>query len=138
MIEEIQGLRIRASRTLSEVSTRLGKCGLISHTSIYSKDKVHGYYHMAEGVRLRVLGSSLVSSAVLHVQVYPGMSNRDWMMTWARVMDSDRLGEIRSGVPDPYTIVGNEHEAAVARLLDQQTIGWEPDVLAGIIQDRVL
>jgi len=49
-------------------------------------------------------------SRVVHVQGYPGMSTDKEMRVWARLMDYNKMMELRR---DPQISPGNEHEAQI-------------------------
>ena len=73
---------------------------LLSHETGHGHD-VHSFYRLKADD----------GKDVIHVQVYPGMSNDEYARVWARRMDHARLMLIRES--SPQTSFGNEHDAVV-------------------------
>ncbi|MCK4588948.1 MAG: hypothetical protein KAT77_00770 [Nanoarchaeota archaeon] len=76
-------------------------------------------------------------SKAIHVQGYPGISSDEQMRVWARLMDYDKMMEIRSrGTVSP----GNEHEATIQGFpnLEHDTfIPYDSKVLEGMLAENV-
>src|SRR3989338_812518 len=96
---------------------------------IYQGHDVHAFY--------RVLPRQ--TKEVVHVQGYPGMSTNSEMRVFARLMNYDRIMEIRkSGTVS----IGNEHNAVIKQFANfgnglGVTIPYDPNILEAMICENV-
>ena len=72
-------------------------------------------------------------SKVIHVQGYPGMSSNELAKMRARLMNYDRMMELRAA----YEMIGNEHKAVTQVLLRLVEIPYDPAVLQAALERSV-
>ena len=102
-------------------SVLLGE-GRISELEVYQKHDVHAFYRLASN-----------PDEVVHVQGYPGMSTNRQATILARVMDYDKMQEVRRrGLKNGARLIGNEHEA-VLRQDSQTEIAYQENSLSAVL-----
>lgn len=95
---------------------------------------VHGYYSLSgRGIPERI-GGAAVSGVILHVQVYPGMSDNESMEFMARFMDKRQF--VADRAQQNNTSLGNER-AVIAPLLEGRPLAdslpWSARSLTDLI-----
>lgn len=71
----------------------------IASLELHESHDVHAFYRITKD-----------PSKVIHVQGYPGLSSTKGVMVWARMMDYNKMMEIRDYGD---VSIGNEHEATI-------------------------
>lgn len=118
-------MRNAVIRLLSEVGIDYLQKG-IAEFEIREAHDVHAYYRLTKD-----------PSKVIHVQGYPGMSSDEEARVWARLMDYNKMMEIRQR---SHTFIGNEHEATIRQLpnfLLGISIPYDPSVLEAKLEESV-
>jgi len=69
----------------------------VAQLELHQGHDIHAFYRLSKS-----------PSKVIHVQGYPGMSSPEQARVWARMMDYDKMMQIRTS---ETVSVGNEHEA---------------------------
>jgi len=77
---------------------------------IYNKHDLHAYFYFSE-----ISDSGQFKDYALHLQAYPGMSSQDKGYFFARLMDAQKIEEIRM---KGTASIGNEHEAVIQDFKD--------------------
>ena len=98
--------------------------GKISGTSIHPDKDIHAFYRLSKN-----------PSKVIHVQAYPGMSNKSEARVFARMMDYDSMILTRK-----YKSVGNEHEAVIQsfpNFEDGIVIPYNPEILKNKLAENI-
>jgi len=120
-----EGYRGRISALLNEVGNHYQKRG-VAELYLHQGHDIHAFYRLSHD-----------PTKVIHVQVYPGMSTEDGAIVYARMMDYDRMMEIRSS---GIVSVGNEHEATI-QVFPNFKIGmmipYDSKVLEDILAENV-
>ena len=91
----------RAQNLLEEVGLELEKRDICFEKTVHVSHDVHGFYRFKQQQDL-----------VVHLQAYPGLSNKAVVMLTGRIMSYERMMAIRSRDCAPSK--GNEHEAVVS------------------------
>lgn len=91
------------SYIFNEIGENYEELGL-ARCEIHQGHDIHAFYHLLKS-----------PSKVIHVQGYPGMSNQEGMRVWARLMDYNKMIDIRetAKVTGKRLSIGNEHEATI-------------------------
>ena len=87
------------SMFLETLGEALENTGIVRETEVYDGHDIHAFFSLAAR-----------PDAVLHVQVYPGMSTDEEIHVFARIMDRSAMLAIRE---DSRVSIGNEHGAVI-------------------------
>ncbi len=111
---------------LREVGRGFERSGLVSSFEIFKEHDIHAFYRLSRD-----------QDRVVHVQGYPGMSTESEARVFARLMDYNKMMEIRraGGVS-----IGNEHLAVVQDFPNFEfavEVPYDPRVLRGMLEENV-
>jgi hypothetical protein len=116
----------------NEISALLEKVGEdyatrgVAEMEIYRGHDIHAYY---------ILNSD--PAKIIHVQSYPGMSDRSNARVYARMMNAPIMRKIRE---DGSASIGNEHEAVTERFANFGNgilIPYDAKVLEDLLEENV-
>ena len=93
-------MRDQITKLFQDVGEHYVEKGLAS-LEIRQGHDMHAFYRLSQE-----------PSKVIHVQGYPGLSSNEEARVAARIIDYDRMMEIRE---NEWASVGNEHEATIER-----------------------
>lgn len=120
----------RSASIFSALGSRLSLEGLGTRwETIIDRRDVHGFYTFdVSASSTRVPVAEELAKAVLHIQFYSGMSDRDTMYTVSRYVDPNFLGLERE--LDHKISPGNEHSAVLGQFgCSQLATAWDVNVL---------
>ena len=98
----------------------------VATTELHKDHDIHAFYRLYEN-----------QSVVVHVQGYTGMSSEDEVRVWARLMDYDKMMEIRN---EGGISAGNEHEATTKDFSNFESgvmIAYDAKVLEEMLAENV-
>ncbi len=91
-------MRKEITRLFEAVGKHYAELGLAG-TYLHQGHDVHAYYRLFED-----------NSKVIHVQGYPGMSDKNRARVWARLMDCSKIVDSIERIGE---VNGNEHDAVI-------------------------
>ena len=99
----------------------------VAELDLHQSHDIHAFYRLSED-----------PTKVIHVQGYPGMSNEEEARVWARMMDYDKMMEVRAR---EMVSVGNEHEATIQEFPNFEIgimIPYDSKVLKEKLEENVI
>ena len=100
VIITIMTVREKIIELFSEVGTDYSEKG-IAVFGLHTRHDIHAFYRFLRE-----------PNKVVHLQGYPGMSSEQEARVWARLMDYNKMMEIRRNCG---VSIGNEHDATIQR-----------------------
>ncbi|KYK26712.1 hypothetical protein AYK26_07175 [Euryarchaeota archaeon SM23-78] len=115
-------MREEITSVFEEVGRHYKERGVVE-PDIHQGHDVHAFYRLSKE-----------PSQVIHVQGYPGLSDEKGMYVWARLLDYDKMMEIRQ---ISTASIGNEHGAFIKGLISQQKIAYDSKILEEKLAENV-
>jgi hypothetical protein len=119
-------MKIEICQLFMEVGKHYRNRGVADLFELHPNQDVHAFYRLSHN-----------KSKVIHVQGYPGMSDENGAMVWARMMDYKKMMKIRK-LGTVFT--GNEHGATIQSFPNFQRgiiIPYDANVLEEKLEENV-